>query len=250
MNSRPLTHTQGKSSLPAGADEPLCPECNTPADVGLFRLDVLPGHPQFGQLQQCPNVFHREVRLERMARVSLLGPEDVKRQLTDITPNDGNHRALDAAGEILEQGYGWLYIYGGPGNAKSEILKAIVNQSNESGRGPAIYTTLGAIIDYIRAGYGEGDYPERFENIKQCPVLAIDEMDKIKETEWVEEFRFKFLDARYIQAVNRQGMTVYAGQPHPADIFTEVIYDRFRDGRFTIVENSAPSARPRMRWSK
>lgn len=183
-----------------------------------------------------------------MESVSQLGPEDVKRRLDDIKRNSKNRAMLEAAQEILGRGYGWLYIYGGPGNAKSEVLKAIVNQMNEDGRGPAIYTTLTAVIDYIRAGYGNNDYLERFEKIRRCPVLAIDEMDKIKETEWVEEFRFKFLDARYMLAVNKQGMTVYAGQPHPQTIFDDVIYDRFRDGRFKIVENTAPSARPNMRW--
>jgi len=184
-----------------------------------------------------------------MEAVSNLGPEDVKRRLDDIQPVLGNEDMLTAAKAILDTGYGWLYIWGGPGNAKSEVLKAIVNQSNEVSR-VAVYTTLGTIIDYIRQGYVANDYLERLQKLLASPVLAVDEMDKIKNTEWVKEFRFKFLDARYSSALNKQTMTIFAGQSHPKMIFDTPIYDRFRDGRFYIVENKAHSARPQMRWNR
>lgn len=244
------TSTPARSSLRQGVVEPLCPTCHTPADVGLFRQDVPPGHPQFGKLIKCDDPFHSEARNERMAAVSSLGLEDVKRRLDDIKPVLGNQDMLKAAAEIVKRGYGWLYIYGGPGNAKSEVLKAIVNQANEEGNGPAVYTTLGTILDYIRQGYVANDYLERYQRLVEAPVLAVDEMDKIKNSEWVEEFRFKFLDARYSSALNRQSMTVFAGQPHPKIIFDTPVYDRFRDGRFYIVENKAHSARPQMKWDK
>lgn len=241
-----LTSTPAKPSPPP---EPLCPTCNTPAEVGLFRVDVPPGHPQFGKPIQCDDPFHAEARAKRLAAVSNLGPEDVKRRLSDIQPEAGNRDALSAARASIERGYGWLYIWGGPGNAKSEILKAMVNQINEAGQGPAVYTTLGTILDHIRQGYVMNDYLERYQRLVDSPVLAVDEMDKIKNSDWVEEFRFKFLDARYTSAVNKQTLTVFAGQKHPKSIFDDPVYDRFRDGRFCIVENKAQSARPGMRWA-
>ena len=248
--STPAPAKQFRHPLEAGAEEPLCPTCHTPAASGYFRSDALPGDPQFGKLVKCGDPFHSEVRAERMAAVSNLGQEDIKRRLADIKPVLGNQAMLEAAANILERGYGWLYIFGGPGNAKSEVLKAIVNQCNEDGHGPAVYTTLGTILDYIRQGYVANDYLERYQRLIQAPVLAVDEMDKIKQTEWVEEFRFKFLDARYMSAVNKETMTIFAGQPHPKAIFEDVIYDRFRDGRFYIVENKAHSARPQMCWDE
>jgi hypothetical protein len=69
-------------------------------------------------------------------------------------------------------------------------------------------------------------------------------MDKVKESEWLQEFRFQFLDNRYNSAHNKQTMTIFAGNPNPAAIYDDVLYDRFRDGRWRIVENTAPSARP------
>jgi len=249
-NNPASTFTPAKPSLHLGASEPLCPTCHTPADVGLFRQDVPPGHPQFGKPIRCDDSFHSEARTARMEQVSSLGPEDVRVRLDDIKPVLGNQDMLKAAAEIIKRGYGWLYIFGGPGNAKSEVLKAIVNQANEDGNGPAVYTTLGTILDYIRQGYVKNDYLDRKQRLINSPVLAIDEMDKIKNSKWVEEFRFQFLDARYQSALNKQTMTIFAGQPHPKTIFDTPVYDRFRDGRFCIVENKAHSARPQMRWNE
>lgn len=245
--SSPVLHLDTTLKRIDDDPEPLCPDCKTPAAAGFFRADVPPGHPEFGKLQRCYHPFHSETRAERLSRVSQLGREDLKRTLDDIKPNDGNQAMLDAARQLTRQGYGWLYVWGGPGNAKSEVLKAIVNHSNNAGK-TAIYSTFGQIADYIRAGYSSDSYTKRLDQLKTVPVLAIDEMDKPRETDWLTDFRFHFLDARYMSAVNRESITVFAGNPNPAGIFDEVLFDRFRDGRFEIIENTAPSAREYMQW--
>ena len=179
-----------------------------------------------------------------------MGPADVKRKLSDIAVSDKNRPMILAAKRLIEQDYGWLYIYGGPGNAKSEVLKAIVNAFNTAGRGPAMYTSLGAILDYMRLTMSSNnnlEYYNELERLKNIKILAIDEMDKPQETGWMEDFRFHFMDARYISAVNRQTVTVFAGQTNPQS-FGDVLYDRIRDGRFEVVHNQAPSARAQMRW--
>lgn len=235
------------------AGQELCPTCHNPAAGGWFRRDVPVSHPDFGKLLRCPDSFHGEVRAQRLQQVSQLGPEDVKRRLTDIRRNQGNAAMLDAAQELISRGYGWLYIWGGPGNAKSEVLKAIVNQLNEAGRAPAIYSTLGNILDYIRQTFSKNgsviseDFLTRFERLKNAPVLAIDEMDKPNESDWMMDFRFHFLDARYMSAINRQTVTVFAGNKNPVGM-GDVLYDRISDGRFAVTYNGSPSARRGMSW--
>ena len=236
-------------SLRWGAAD-ICPECGTAAESGFFRYDVPVGHPQFGKLHHCDNPYHAAKREQRQQQVSQLGPEDIKRRLADIRPGAGNAAMITAAHEAIRDGWGWYYFWGGPGNAKSEVLKAIVNECNAAGKGPAMYTSLGRIIAYIKAAFHKDateDALTRFDKIINTRVLAVDEMDKVKETDWLGEFRFQFLDARYNSAVNRQTMTIFAGNPNPAEIYDEVLYDRFRDGRWRIVHNAADSARPRMK---
>ena len=183
-----------------------------------------------------------------MSRLSQLSVNDLDVRLSHIAISDENKEALVAAQDAIDRGYGWLYIWGGPGNAKSEILKAIVNQCNFSGNGPAIYTTLGNLLDYMRSGFGDGTYDQKFLQLRSTKVLGIDEMDKVRASEWVDDFTFHFLNERYNSAVTKETLTVFVGQPHPSEIFGDVVYDRFRDGRFRIVENKAPSARPNMKW--
>lgn len=259
QKSVPLTNNQVSTPIPANMStltaeesEPLCPECQTVIGAGWFRGDYPVGHPKFGKLIKCSNPFHHAEIEKRVQKISQMGPEDIKRRLEDIAVNDKNRAMILAARDIIAQGYGWLYIHGGPGNAKSEVLKAIVNAFNYAGRGPAVYTSLGSILDYMRltmSNKNNLEYYNELERLKGIKVLAIDEMDKPKETDWMQDFRFHFLDARYISAVNELSVTVFAGQTDPKT-FGDVLYDRIRDGRFEIVHNLAPSARAQMKWGK
>lgn len=169
----------------------------------------------------------------------------------------GNEAMLQAANEMLTNPYGWLWIHGGPGNAKSEVLIALVNELNLSGRGPAVYTKFTTLIDYMRDAFNERKqqdkhgpdvdlgYIARFERLKGIKVLAIDEMDKVRDTPFMLDFRFDFLDERYRQGVNGQTVTLFTSNVNPAQL-PDPIWDRVRDGRFKIIHNQAGSARPNM----
>ena len=242
MNSPPSTPTLEKLYQQALEG---CPDC---AGMGFFRRDLPLSHPDFGKPIACNNPYHTDERLNRLAKLSQMSREDLNRRLTDISVSDDNREVIEAATEVIARGYGWLYIWGGPGNAKSEVVKAIINHFNLNGDGPAIYTTLGNLLDYVRGGFADNSYSSKFLQLRSAKVLGIDEMDKVRASEWVDDFTFHFLNDRYNTAVTRETLTVFVGQPHPSEIFGDVVYDRFRDGRFRIVENKAPSARPNMKW--
>jgi DNA replication protein DnaC len=192
-----------------------------------------------------------------MAKVSNMLPAELNRSLEDIKPLDGNRAMLAAARKMVSDPFGWLYIWGGPGNAKSEVLIAIVNELNRTGSGPAVYTKFTTLIEYMRDAYSERKKKDndpdvdmgfiaRFEKMKAVKVLAIDEMDKARETPFMQDFRFDFLDERYRAALAGQTITLFASNENPATL-PEAVWDRVRDGRFKVVENTAPSARPKMR---
>lgn len=192
-----------------------------------------------------------------MAKVSNMLPAELNRSLEDIKSLDGNRAMLAAARKMVSDPFGWLYIWGGPGNAKSEVLIAIVNELNRTGNGPAIYTKFSTLIEYMRDAYSERKKKDndpdvdlgfiaRFEKMKAVKVLAIDEMDKARETAFMQDFRFDFLDERYRAALTGQTITLFASNENPATL-PEAVWDRVRDGRFKVVENTAPSARPKMR---
>ena len=217
--------------------------------MGFFRLDVPPTDRRFGKPMPCDNPFHTAERLDRAAQLSNLHAGDLARRIKDIDPYPGNVAMLIASRQMVDRLAGWLYIWGGPGNAKSEVLIAIVNEVNDAGRGPAMYVTYSHLVNWVREANkpdATESYIQRFDRLKALRLLAVDEMDKARETEFSQEFRFEFLDERYRQAILGTSAMVFAGNTDPA-LLPLPLYDRVNDGRFTIVENTAPSARPHMR---
>lgn len=258
--SHTTTPTLESTSTPTVVElkpEPICLDCG---DQGVIGYDVPPGHPKFGKLEPCPNPVHAPERLRRTAAISGLHEADLSRRLNDIDPIEGNKEMLAAAQEMIDNPWGWLYIWGGPGNAKSETLIAIVNELNATGRGPAMYTTFGRLVEWMRDSFRERKaqekdpnvnqgYIQRFEKVLKIKVLAIDEMDKARSTEFADDFRFHFLDERYRQAEHGLTVTIFASNDNPANMLPEPLYDRVCDGRFKVVQNLAPSARPGMKRS-
>lgn len=241
---------------------PACPDCG---GMGFIGYNVPFGHALFGKVQPCPNEqYHGDERIKRLAGLSGLYPNDLKRRLSDIAEIPGNEAALRAARDFLDNPFGWLYLWGGPGNAKSEMLIAIVNEINLSGRGPAVYIKFSTLVNKMREAFSEQahrekflasgkslddmanlGYLDRFELIKSIKILAIDELDKVRMTDFAQEFRFDFFDERYRQAGNGETMTIFASQSGPEDM-PNPLKSRFNDGRFRVVENKAGDARPDM----
>lgn len=223
-----------------------CPDCG---GLGFFRLDVPPGHRDFGKAIPCDNPFHTPERLNRLAALSNLNAGDLARCLNDIRGDEHNRPMLQAAREMITAPYGWLYIWGGPGNAKTEVLISVVNEVNAAGKGPAMYCTFTDLVNWVREAFrdnADDGYIGRFRKVLGIKLLAIDEMDKARSTEFADEFRFHFLDERYRQAIRGETALVFASNTDPK-LLPLPLWDRVRDGRFKIVHNTAPSARPVMR---
>jgi DNA replication protein DnaC len=255
----------GKTRPAATSSPSECPDCK---GKGFVRVDVPLGHELFGKALRCTNPAHEPQWKARLAARSGLNPEDLSVRLADIGEvhhHDGevsNRAMLEASRAFVADPFGFLYVWGDWGNAKSEALIAIVNELNAKGAGTiAMYIKFSKLVEYMREAFADRkrrdanpdadmSYQRRFEEIRAIPALAIDEFDfaagKVRLTEFVEEFRFDFLDDRYRDAITGRTATVFASNSPPESL-PEPIYDRIRDGRFKIVRNTAPSSRPAMR---
>ena len=244
-------------------------------------LDVPVGHEHFGKLVRCSNEVHQERYVLRLAQLSGLDKSDLTIRLdqfrevhysevdkgkrdrdgSPITRQVSNRAMLESARAFVRDPYGFIYLWGGPGNAKTDVLIAIVNEINaRAGSVTAVYIKFSKLVEYMREAYIENErrksnpdapasYSQRFNEVKAVKVLCIDEFDfdgeKLRETAFAKEFRFDFLDDRYHQATREATATVFASNS-PAESLPEAIYDRIRDGRFQIIHNTAPSSRPTM----
>ena len=241
-----------------------CPACDGSGWVerhdGYLGLDHVTMVP-------CPDPagVHRAVEIERLSRISGLLPEELALRLDDVSER-GNAAdietlsveelvqrqdtaaMLELARRFVEEPRGFLVLHGKYGNAKTLILQAVVNEFREQCGIVGVYVKMRDLLNYVRAGYApdaQGDARARYERLKSVPVLAIDELDAAKMTDFAYEFRAAFLDDRYRLAIACQAHTLFAMNGDPSELPGD-LYDRMRDGRFVVFHNADASMRPVM----
>lgn len=219
-------------------------------------------HPDFGKPIPCDGPAHITERLNRLSGLSDLTDYERSKTLAQISRNDDNQVMLEAAQKMLDAPYGWLYIHGGPGNAKGDTLISLVNGFAARGK-TALYIKFSRLLNVMRNAktgaakatqmepgsideFKNLGYVDLFERVKGIYCLAIDEVDKASMTAFAEEFRFDFFDERYRQALAGETITVFASQTGP-DAMPTPLTSRYHDGAFAIVENTQPDARPAMK---
>jgi len=219
---------------------PDCPECG---GAGYVRLEVAVGHPKFGKLERCL----RALALEH-ARSLQVGEVDPRVGLTldelrhlswDLVKRGVNQ--ADQACEVTQRAYGSHYgivfLYGGFGQGKSLVLKIAVATALNEGR-RAAYANLAGMLDDIRIAYDERENKmtelvRRMEWWTALDVLAINELDKVGQTDWARERIFQLLDARYQRAVRQEALTVIAANHQSLDELSGYLKSRIEDNRFT-----------------
>jgi hypothetical protein len=217
-----------------------CLVCN---GVGYMRYDHPINHPEFGKMHPCPN----NPNLEILAEAFGLKEEDGKLQWKDVTDLTDAKKAVKKLKKVLKLGYGWVYIWGSNGLGKSLLLRVAI----------AEWMRMGHFGSYVRMSDLMGDLRKAFDSEKpniestrkmeqwqRVSLLALDEFDLVNATDWVEEKRGILIDDRYENAVtSKRDITLFASEKDPKD-YPSYLYDRFRDGRFTIIHLQGESVRP------
>jgi DNA replication protein DnaC len=202
------TSSSTESGFPADlAGDPNCPHCG---GLGYVRAELPLGHPEFGKLQICTC---RRDEVARQARRALYAISRLD-ELTDLTFENfepRGHVGLPARqADSLEQAYntaqqfaqtmnGWLVLEGGYGSGKTHLAAAIANFAVQVGL-PTIFITVPDLLDTLRFSYGsaEDSFEERFEEIRQAPLLILDDFGTQNATAWAQEKLFQILNHRYI----------------------------------------------------
>lgn len=243
-----------------------CPACDGSGWVeqhddylGLDHVTMVP----------CPDParVHQAVEIERLSRISGLLPEELALRLHDViergdtvgvetlpveelVQRQDTASMLELARRFVEDPWGFLVLHGEYGNAKTLILQTVVNEFRARHGVVGTYVRMHDLLEYVRAGYASNardDARARYERLKSLPILAIDEFDAVRMTDFAYEFRTAFLDDRYRLAVTRRAHTLFAMNCDPADLPGD-LYDRLRDGRFVVFHNTDVSMRPAMTW--
>jgi len=171
--------------------------------------DVSPEDPAFGKAVECV-CTRAELPADRTARLlkySNLGP------LTRLTfqnlsplgrsPAEANQaqfaRAVEAAQAFAQHPEGWLVLAGSSGAGKTHLAAAIANQILEHGD-PALLVVVPDLLDHLRATFNPAaavSYDDLFEQVREAPVLVLDDLGSHSSTPWAEEKLFQLLNHRY-----------------------------------------------------
>jgi DNA replication protein DnaC len=199
--------TDRPSQPHGGAGNPECPICG---GIGYIRNDVPVGHPEFGRIKPCvcmQGILQSQAS-ERLYRFSHL--ERLQHMTFDSFSPHGRVALSPIAQKSLEQAYnlaysfaqtrnGWLLLEGGFGCGKTHLAAAIANFCAEHGI-PTMFLTAPDLLDWLRASFEGNDerFSERFEEIREVPMLVLDDFGTQNGTPWAQEKLFQLIDHRYV----------------------------------------------------
>lgn len=227
-----------------------CKDCN---DIGWVRVDVEQNDPQFGKVIRCACMAGEDAA--RLNRISGLTATERRIRLDDIAVDGlaSTANMVSACRTFIQRPQGIVTIHGGPGNGKTMALQACINAMLDRNI-EAVYVTAFDLISFIRSAFvqdkrtrildviDESAYGRlrKFENVR---VLALDEFDKVRVTDWVLEQLTDLIDRRYRMAEDGRGGTLIAMNDDPSD---QPSWIASRLKRWNVIHNADEDMRPEL----
>lgn len=165
-------------------------------------------------------------------------------RLTTLRQRPEQATAVQAVAQFVVEPRGWLTFAGGYGTGKTTLIYAALGHLADVGV-YGRYTTAPELLAHLRDALRDHDgraHSERLERLKTVPVLAVDELDKYRSTEYAEEAMFQLFDHRYRE--RRTLATLIGYNRDRGDRIPPFLASRIRDGRFRLVELDGADLRP------
>lgn len=136
---------------------------------------------------------------------------------------------------------GWLTLVGGYGVGKTRLIYACLNHLADAGI-YGRYVMMPELLNELRNALRDDDYGERLRRFVEAPLLAIDELDKIRDSEFVDDVLQAIFLARYQQ---REALSTIIGyNADGAHRLPPFLRSRIHDSRFRLVELGGRDLRP------
>ena len=178
-----------------------------------MRVTSDPLDPAFGQPVPCDCVRAEDARarVERLLRYSRLG--SLARLTFDTLLPRGRTaqpeaqaryaHAVEAAERFADRPQGWLVLTGVPGCGKTHVAAAIANRAIERGI-PALFISVADLLDQLRASYADDaelPYERLLEQVREAPLLVLDDLDSYSDTPWAREKFYQVVSHRFHAAL-------------------------------------------------
>ncbi|MFC1860198.1 ATP-binding protein [Chloroflexota bacterium] len=183
-----------------------CPVCN---GAGFVHPFLPSGKPDFSQVVACRCT---QQGLDKGRHTYLLRYSNL-RSLTRFTfdnllpqGSSGNpinqeqfHRVCEAAKVFATEPEGWLALVGPSGCGKTHLAAAIANERVSQGQ-PVLFISTPDLLDRLRSTFNpdsEIAYDEFFDQVRNAPLLILDDLGTQTSTPWVKEKLDQLLNYRF-----------------------------------------------------
>ena len=167
------------------------------------------GHPEFGQAFPCTcqQTQDSSTRLASLRRYSNLGAlsritfatTNLDGPLSDAPSQQMFTEGVSTAAQFAEKPQGWLVLTGPSGSGKTHLAVAIANRCIERNQ-TTFFIAVADLLDHLRAAYSPENpvsYDELFEQVRNVPVLVLDDLGMTSATPWAQEKLFQVINHRY-----------------------------------------------------
>jgi len=183
-----------------------CPVCQ---GAGFVHPRLPSGKPDFSRVVPCrcsQGNLDRE-RQARLSRYSNLGSlahatfDNLLPQGRSGSPVNQEQfaRAYEAAKTFAAEPQGWLVLIGPSGCGKTHLAAAIANERIRQGK-PAFFISTPDLLDRLRSAFGpesETPYDELSEQVRNAPLLVLDDLGAQTATPWAKEKLEQLLNHRF-----------------------------------------------------
>ncbi len=189
-----------------GIGKPDCPHCG---GLGYVVPALRPDDPGFGRavVCVCRAADQEKVRLDSLMKMSQIGALADCTFETFLPEGHGLtqarqrnlRQAYERAAEYARAPHGWLILKGGYGCGKTHLAAAIANSRLAEGR-PVLFVNTPDLLDHLRATFNPEStvsYDERFDQVRNSPLLILDDLGTQSNSEWAQEKLYQILNYRY-----------------------------------------------------
>ncbi len=186
------------ASPPQAADSAVCARCG---GAGWYTLPVALGHPDFAKLQPCAcrqteRSTRQAAELERLSNLATFRDKTFAAFdgcVSGVLP------AFQIAQAFVLAPHGWLALFGPYGCGKTHLAAAIANAVLDHGM-PVLFVVVPDLLDHLRSTFASDStvsYDQRFETVKQAPLLILDDLGTESATPWAKEKLYQLVNFRY-----------------------------------------------------
>jgi DNA replication protein DnaC len=185
-----------------------CPICK---GAGFVHPRLPSGKPDYSRVVNCRCV-QKELDKERKALLQRYSGLDLA-LLKNMTFDNFDWKRVNLPAEQrqnLEEAYrlaldfakspdGWLVLQGVTGCGKTHLAVAIANYRLKEGQ-PVKFEVVPDFLDHLRLTFSpesQISYDELFEEVKNAPLLILDDFGEQSTTPWAQEKLYQVINHRY-----------------------------------------------------